>query len=183
MNSGSLRTTWPAFAALLVLAAFWLAHSLGFQPLAVRYRRQLSDAGAIGASLDPSLQSAPLPPRVIDVMHRNSVDAAEGRRLMASGLLATELVRRISATAVECGIDVSASEPGAAAQTTGTLEVRARLRLHCRYDQLVELLDDLKSERMLYRIEQLTVSPMQGGRVNVDLEVAQALVLQQAGTP
>lgn len=180
ISPSPLRRLWPALASLVVLALLWAAHTLGFRPLATRYKGQLADAGSIGASLDLSLAAAPLPPRVLDLMRKNSVSRAEAARLTESGTLATDLVRRISETAGGCGIEVAASQPGTTTQAAGSIEVRAGLRLRCRYAQLVELLGDLSEEHTLYRIEQLTVTPLGGGRVDVDLEVARALVLRQA---
>jgi hypothetical protein len=175
-----LRRYWPAFAALVVLALLWSMHTLVFQPLAQRYQRQLADAGDVGASLDPRLAAAPLPPRVTDLLRRNSVATEDADRLSQSGFLATDLVRRLSDTAVECGIDVAASEPGVATQTPSTLEVRAHLRLHCRYEQFVELLDDIADERSLYRVERLSLLPLPGNRVDVEIWVARVLLKRGA---
>lgn len=171
-----LRRFWPALVSLLVLTLFALVHSFGFRPLAERYQRQLADAGDIGASLDPRLAAAPLPPRVTDLLRRNSVAAADADRLSQSGFLATDLVRRLSETAVECGIDVAASEPGVATQTPSTLEVRAHLRLHCRYDQFVELLDDLAEEHSLYRVERLSLLPAGINQLDAEIWVARVLL-------
>ncbi len=174
--NATLRRYWPALAALLVLALLWAVHSLVFAPLAARYRHQLADAGEIGASLDPRLAEAPLPPRVTDLLRQNSVAAADAERLSRSGFLATDLVRRISDTAAECGIEVAASEPGLASQTPTTLEVRAHLRLRCRYAEFVELLDDLADEHSFYRIERLSILPSGGGQIDAEIWVARILL-------
>ena len=176
----ALRRYWPALAAVVVLTLLWSVHTFGFRPLAERYQQQLADAGDIGASLDPRLAAAPLPPRVTDLLRHNSVAGEDADRLSQSGFLATDLVRRLSETAVECGIDVAASEPGTATQTPTTLEVRAHLRLHCRYAQFVELLDDLASERSLYRIERMSLLPLPDNRVDIELWVARVLLKRGA---
>jgi hypothetical protein len=183
VSPSPLRRFWPALVSLLVLAVLWTVHTLGFQPLAVRYQHQLADGGDIGASLDPRLAAAPLPPRVTDLLRRNSVASEDADRLSQSGFLATDLVRRLSETAVQCGIDVAASEPGTATQTPTTLEVRAHLRLHCRYAQFVELFDDLAEEHSLYRVERLSVLPLPNGRIDVDLWVARVLLKRGARLP
>jgi hypothetical protein len=176
------RRFWPALVCLLVLALLAVVHTAGFGPLAARYRRQLAGAGEMGASLDPSLSAAPLPPRVVELLRRNSLATTDAGRMSESGFLATDLVRRIAETAVECGIDVAGSEPGATTQTVNTLEVRARLHMRGRYDQLVELLDDLAKERTLYRVEQLSLNPLPLGLVEADLVVARVLLKRSAGT-
>lgn len=176
-----LRHYWPALASLLVLALLSAVHSFVFAPLAGRYRTQLADAGEIGASIDPRLAEAPLPPRVTDLLRRNSVAAADAERLTRSGFLATDLVRRISDAAVECGIDIAASEPGLTSQTPTSLEVRAHLRLRCRYSQFVELLGDLANEHSFYRVERMSILPVGSGQVDAELWMARIL-LKRGGT-
>ena len=177
-----LRRFWPALAAILVMALFSSVHSLVFAPLAGRYRQQLQAAGEMGAPLDPRLVLAPLPPRVTDMLRKNSLAEAEANQLSQSGFLATDLVRRLAGAAVACDIDVAASEPGSVAQTPATVEVRAELRLRGRYMQIVKLLDRLANERSLYRIEQFSLVPLPGGVVKAKLEVAR-VYLKRSGAP
>lgn len=172
----SFRRLWPAAGALLVVLSLWVVHSASFAPLASRYRRLLVEAGEMGATFDPRLAAAPLPPRVTDLFRRNSLAAADADRLSQSGFLATDLVRRISAAALRRGIEVSASQPGSATQTQATLEVRAQLMLEGRYEQVLTLLDDLAREGGLYRLEELSLSPQPGGRVQADLQLARMLL-------
>ena len=171
-----LRRFWPALASLLVLTLLWLVQTLGFGPLAARYRSQLAAAGEVGASLDPRLASAPVPRRVQELLRSNSVAAPDADRLSQSGALAIDLVRRVSETAVSCGMDVSASEPGVVTQTSTTLEVRAHLHFRCRYTQFVELLNDLSDQHALYRIERLSLAPRANGLTDAELWVARVLV-------
>jgi len=178
---GAPRRFWPALTALLVLGLFASVHSLAFGPLAGRYRQLLHDAGELGAPLDAKLALAPLPPRVTDLLRRNSLASADAERLSQSGFLGTDLVRRIAGAAVVCGMDVAASEPGAVSQTVTTLEVRAELRLRGRYAQFVSLLDALAREHSLYRIEELSVAPLPGERVEARLEVARVLLKRGGG--
>jgi hypothetical protein len=170
---------WPALASLLVLALLWSVQTVGFGPLATRYRTQLTAAGEIGASLDPRLASPPLPPRVLEFLRSNSVAAADADGLSQSGFLATDLVRRVSERAVGRGIDVAGSEPGVATQTPSTLEVRAHLKLRGRYAQFVELLGDLAGEHGLYRIERMTISPQLNGLTETELWIARVLLKRE----
>lgn len=172
----SLRRFWAVLAALAVLALLSSVHSLRFGPLANRYRQLLHDAGEMGAPLDARLGLAPLPPRVTDLLRRNSLSPAEAEQMSQSGFLATDLVRRVAGTAVGCGIDVAASEPGTVTQTLNTVEVRAELRLHGRYAQIVELLDRLSREHSLYRIEELGIVPLPGAVVEAKIELARVLL-------
>lgn len=175
-----LRRSWPALVALVVLALLWVVHSLGFSPLAARYRAQLASAGDVGASLDPRLASAPLPPRVTDLLRRNSIAAADADRLSQSGFLATDLVRRISEAAVACGVDVAGSEPGSTTQTETTVEVRAHLHLRCRYAQFVELLGDMSAEHTLYRFERIAMAPLPSELTDVEIWVTRVLLKRGA---
>jgi hypothetical protein len=176
-----LRRFWPALAALLVLALLSIVHSLVFAPLAGRYHQQLQAAAELGAPLDPRLVLAPLPPRVTDMLRKNSLSEAEANQLSQSGFLATDLVRRLAGVAVGVGIDVAASEPGTVAQTPGTVEVRAELRLRGRYSQVVRLLDALDKERSLYRIDRLSLAPLPGGSVEAKLLVARVFLKRSGG--
>ena len=166
----------PALAALIIGVSLWVFHTTTFAPLATRYRRLLLEAGEVGATLDPRLAVAPLPPRVTDLFRENSVAVSDADRLAQSGFLATDLVRRVSETAAECAITVAGSQPGAATQTVSTIEVRAQLELVGRYEQVVELLDELAREGALYRVEELVVTPMPAGRVRAALEITRMLV-------
>lgn len=102
---------------------------------------------------------------------------------MASGQLATDLVRDVSELADGIGLDIVESEPGLVTQSGGTLEVRAQLRLRARYTQIVELLDRFAQQRALVRIERLMVSPGEGETVDVELHVASVLLKRGVTTP
>lgn len=183
MPSGAepLRRFWPALAALLVMALLSSVHSLVFGPLAGRYQQQLHAAGELGAPLDPRLVLTPLPPRVTDMLRKNSLSAEEASQLSQSGFLATDLVRRLAGAAVGSGLDVAASQPGSVAQTPSTVEVRAELRLRGRYAEIVSLLDSLARERTLYRIERLSLAPLPSGFVETRLEVARVFMKRSGG--
>ena len=174
--AGHLRRHVPVGVAVLVLALLSLVQTLAFAPLASRYRARLAAGGDAGASLDPSLASAPPPARVTDVLRHNSVGIADASRLSQSGFLATDLVRRLSESARRNGIEVASSEPGAATQTATTVEVRAHLKLRCRYAELVSLLGALAADRSLYRIERMAVAPRARGGTDAEIWVARVLL-------
>jgi hypothetical protein len=179
--NGAFPRQAPILATLLLGAGFWLLHTTSFQQAAERYRSLLQQAGEMGATLDPRLAVAPLPPRVEALFRRNSASAGEADRLAQSGALATDLVRRLSEAAVACGLDVSGSQPGTSAQSASTIEVRAQLQLAGRYDQFVRLLDKLSHQGALYRIEAMTLEPADGGRVRADVQVARMMVRRGGG--
>jgi len=171
-----LRRQVPTLVSLLVLALLWLVQTVAFAPLAARYRSLIAAGGDVGASLDPTLAATPPPPRVADLLRRNSVGEGDAERLSQSGFLATDLVRRLSEVAHAKGIEVASSEPGAATQTATTVEGRAHLKLRCRYSELVSLLGRLSAEQSLYRIERMAVVPRASGGADAELWVAQVLL-------
>ena len=171
----------PALVAVAVLALFMLVHTVLFTPLANRYRQQLRAAGGIGASLDPSLRTAPIPVRVHDLLMANSVSSPEATRLLESGGLATDLVRRLSEAADASGLTVVESTPGATAQTTSSLEVRAHLHLRGSYAQMIALLDRLDRDPPLERVERMSLQGGEQGQLELDLWVAQ-FMLKRGGT-
>jgi len=179
--NGSFQRHAPVLAALLVGATFWVLNSAGFVQAAARYRTLLQQAGEMGATLDPRLAVAPLPPRVQELFRANSASASEAERLAQSGALATDLVRRLSEASVACGLDVSGSQPGTAAQSGSTIEVRAHLQLAGRYDEFVRLFDVLAHQGAFYRVEELTLEPVDAGRMRADLKVARMLVKRGGG--
>ena len=173
---------WTAIVALLLGAGMWFAHTWSFSPLASQYRKQLRAAGEIGASLDPRLAVAPLPPRVTHLFQVNSVTNADAERMSQAGFYGTDLVRRISEIAVANGLDVAASQPGAASHTASTIEVRAELRLRGRYEQLVRLLDQLAHEGAFYRLDAMSLAPLENGAVEADLQVTRMLMKRGGAT-
>src|SRR5262249_55734737 len=130
-------------------------------------------------SLDPRLASAPPPQRVVELLRHNSVAAGDADRLIQSGFLATDLVRQLSESAAGCGIDVAGSEPGVATQGARTVEVRAHVRLRCRYAQLVELLADLAEQHSLYRVERMALNPQPSGIAVAELWIARVIVKRE----
>lgn len=173
----------PALVAAAMLALFMLVHTVGFTPLANRYRQQLRAAGGIGASLDPSLRTAPLPVRVQDLLGANSVSTQEAARLLESGGLATDLVRRLSEASATCGLTVVESMPGSTAQTTSSIEVRAHLHLRGSYVQLLALLGQLERDPALERVERLSVQGAEQGALEIDLWVAQFMLKRGGANP
>ncbi|MEY4375304.1 MAG: Type secretion system protein subtype b [Candidatus Eisenbacteria bacterium] len=182
MNSLDRRFA-PALVAVAVLALFSLVHTLVFTPLANRYRLQLRAAGGIGASIDPSLRTAPIPVHVQELLTANSVPAVEASRLLESGGLATDLVRRLSEAADASGLTVVESTPGTTAQTTNSIEVRARLRLRGGYPQMLALLDRLDRDAPLERIERMSLQGGEQGVLELDLWVAQFLLKREGAQP
>ena len=176
MTNAPIRRHWAAILAVLLAAGLWAVDSFSFAPLAAHYRRQLTAAGEIGASLDPRLAVAPLPPRVTRLFQENSVSAADAERLSQSGFYGTDLVRRVSEIAVANGLDVVSSQPAATSHTTSTLEVRAQLRLHGRYEQIVRLLDQLAREGTFYKLEALSLAPLDHGGIDANLHLTRMLM-------
>ena len=96
LHSAQFRRQAPLLGSLLVIAVFLFLHALSFSPLAGRYHRALSQAGSLGAILDPrGVRTPAMPPRVYTLLMDNSLPAAEADRKGTSGSLGAELVESL----------------------------------------------------------------------------------------
>lgn len=183
LQNARLRRHLPLLGALVVLIAFSITHLLAFQPLANRYKRALSHAGAMGAILDPNGVSTPtLPPRVFTLLMDNSLPAAEADRKGASGALGAEMVQSLSVTANRHALEVVVAEPGLLTQQAGSIEGRAHLRLRGSYSGFVGFLDELSRSGRLWRVERYTITPVTNGtRCDIEVYLAGCLLKRTGG--
>ncbi|MBI5168055.1 MAG: hypothetical protein HZA61_01065 [Candidatus Eisenbacteria bacterium] len=179
--SERFRRQAPIAGSLLVLAVFLVAHAVLFGPLASRYRGALSQAGALGAILDPrGVRTPAMPPRVYTLLMDNSLPTAEADRRGSSGALGAELVQSLSGIATRHGLEVVVAEPGLLTQQETSVEARAHLRLRGSYAAFSGFLDDLSRGGKLHRVERFSMEQSTPGRCDIDLYVAR-LVLKRSG--
>ena len=178
-----LRRQAPLVAALLAVAAFTLFHQIVFGTLAARRARALRQAVALGAALDPSNPALepPIPPRVFSLLMDNSLPGAEADRRNQSGELGAEMVQKLSALAERHGLDVIVAEPGLSTQQSGSIEVRAHLKLAGSYPGFVSLLDDMTGDGRLWQLENFVLQPGPDGRCQIEIHVA-GCVLRRTGS-
>jgi hypothetical protein len=179
--SARFRRQAPIFGSLVVLAVFLFLHAFAFSPLAGRYQRALSQAGSLGAILDPRGVSTPaMPPRVYTLLMDNSLPAAEADRKGTSGALGAELVQSLSSVATQHGLELVIAEPGLLTQQETSVEARAHLRVRGSYSSFAGFLDDLSRGGKLVRVERFNMEESSPGRCDIDLYVAR-LVLKRTG--
>lgn len=177
-----LRRQWPIAAAIGVGVLFFAVHATVFRPLAAHYRQALAKATTLGLPVDPAHPSgpAPLSPRVFNLLIDNSLPAHDADERAASGALAAEMVQNLSALAAKHDLEIEAAEPGVLTQQTGSLELRAHLRMHGTYAGFVGLLDDLAFGGRLWLVERFRVLPRDHGRLDIDLWVS-SCILKRTG--
>jgi len=178
--AAQLRRNWPLVGAAIAFVLFLMIHLALFLPAASRYRSALKQASDLGMSLDPTETPRIMPPRVFALLSDNSLPAAEAVQRSNSGTLASNLLEDVSRLMSKVGMDVMATEPGATAQQTKTVQVRAYLRVSCTYPQFVQFLDELSHSGTLISVDRFTLVSSAPGRRVLDLWVSR-LILKQTG--
>lgn len=178
-----LRQSWPVFAAFALLVGFLLVDSLVFHPLASRFHTGLRNAGALGAAFAPDQTVPPLPPRVFALLAENSMPAAQAEAQGQNGQLAAHLMQDLSQVAGRHDLELVVTEPGVLTSQSGSLQVRAHLRLRGRYPSIVAFMDDLSRSGRLYRIERMSIVPGDNGRHDMELHVERLVLKRAKGKP
>jgi hypothetical protein len=180
MLEASLRRMWPAFGALLVFAALTLVNQLWFRPTAARYARVLKEATDIGMPLDPNQMPRIMPPRVFALVADNTLPAVQAQEAAGSGALTSEFLGELTQRMGKRGITVISTEPSLTTQDQDSVELRAHLRVRCRYSDFVTLLDDFAQDQRLFGIDRFTITPDENA-VLIELWVSR-LVLKSGGS-
>ena len=179
--SARLRRQWPMLGALLVLLGFAVAHVLVFTPLAKRFQSAQQRAAALGLSSIGGDGAAPLPPSVYSLFMTNSLPANEADAKGASGALGAELVQSLSTMASQHGLEVVVAEPGVLTQQPAAVETRAHIKVRGSYAGLLGLLDDLDRSHKLVLFERFSVTPVAGGRYDMELYVSSCTLRRTGG--
>lgn len=151
------------FAALLVVDQFW------FDPTAARYARALKQATELGMPLDPNEVLSIMPPRLFALIADNSLPAAQAQDAANSGSLTAEFLGALTQRMSQRGITVVSTEPGPTTQDAHSIQVRAHVRMHGRYADIVMFLDDLAHDRLLFGVDRFSVMPETGSGVTVEM--------------
>ena len=171
LSSTRLRALWPVAALVVVVLAFSAVHVMFWTPLLHRFDRALTQAGGLGAMLDPSRSALPsaMPPRVYALVMENSAPAVEADAHAQAGTLAAEVVQQLSSFATQQHMDVVVAEPGAVTQQPGWNQARAHLRMHGTWSGYLAFLDRLSRSGKLYTIERFTVVPTEGAACDIEV--------------
>jgi hypothetical protein len=181
VQAAVLRRHWKVFGAVGVLIVFTVAHEGCFRPTANRYQRLLKQASEMGLSFDAGESTPILPPRVFTLVSENSVPATVAQEEESSGTLTAELLNDLTRLTSARGLDIIVTEPVPSTQQPHSIQVRAHLRLQCRYDQFVALLADLAQGPKLNSVDRFTLSSPSGDEAQVEMWVSRYVLKQIRG--
>jgi len=176
-----LRRNWPLVGSIVVFLLFLVVHLTVFQTAASRYRLAIKQAADMGMSLDASEMPRIMPPRVFALLSDNSLPAAEAVQKSNSGTLASNLLEDVTRLTSHAGMEVMATEPGAIAQQTKSVQVKAYLRVSCSYSQFIKFLDELGNSGMLISVDRFSVVSAGSNRLVLDLWVTRYILKQMGG--
>jgi len=176
--AATLRRHWPVLGAVSVLIVFFAVDQLWFQPAARRYGRALKQADELGMALTPESTPAFLPPRLFALFTDNTMSSQEAVNLGNSGTLTAQLLEDITNLTVARGLQVLVTEPGAVSQQPQSAQVRAHVKLRCRYDQFVLVLEDMTRSGKLFAVDRFSISPDASGSEILDLWVSRMILKQ-----
>lgn len=154
----TIRRHWPVLGALGLLLVVTAVNQFWYGPAAVRYHRTLKQANELGMALDPEVTPAFMPPRLFALLTDNSLSVEDAEAMARSGTLTAQLLQDVTSLTSARGIQVIVTEPGPISQQAMSVQVRAHVRLRCRYDQYVALLEDMTKSGKLFAVDRFTFS-------------------------
>lgn len=167
--SATLRRHWPLVGAIIVFAGFIVADQVLFRPTARRFETAVRNAAEVGMAIDPDKSPPILPPRLFALLADNAMLAGEAQEQGNSGALTAQLMGDMTSLMGRHGIEVVVTEPGPVTQQPQSVQVRAHLRLRCRYAAFVAMLDEIARGDHLIAVDRFTLSPQGGGNVTADV--------------
>jgi hypothetical protein len=91
------------------------------------------------------------------------------------------MVQTLSTAAARRGLETVAAEPGLLTQQSGTVEMRAHLRLRGSYSSFVGMLDDLARGGRLWSVERFSIKPSTGAALDIEVWMASCLLKRTGG--
>jgi hypothetical protein len=178
----ALRRQWQLLGALSLFLVFVLVHVTMFTPTVRRYETALKEAVALGMPLDPNQMPRSLPPRVFALLAENALQPAAAAERGSSGALTSSLMEDMNALTAKHGMQLAATDPGPLTQLPNSVQVRAHLRIRCRYDAFVGLLDDMAKGGSLIAVERFALTPADNGTETLELWVSRYILKQSGGS-
>jgi len=176
----TLRRNMPVILAIVVLALLTVIHQLWFEPTAARYARTIKQATDLGMPLDPNNMPRVMPPRLFALIADNSLPASQAQDAANSGSLTAEFLGELTQRMGQRNLAVVSTEPAPTTQDAHSIQLRAHVRMRGRYQDVVQLMDDLARDKRLFGVDRFTVAPEDNGSVTVELW-ASRLVLKAGG--
>lgn len=178
VQAAELRRHWRVFGAVAIFLLFFLTHEGCFRPTVRRYELLLKQASEMGLSFDAGESAAILPPRVFTLVSENSVPTAVAQEEESSGTLTAEFLSDLTKMTSAHGLNIIVTEPIPSTQQPNAVQVRAHLRLRCRYDQFVALLDDLARNRKLNSVDRFNLTSQSTDEALVEMWVSRYVLKQ-----
>ena len=122
-----------------------------------------------------------MPPRLFALIADNSLPPATALERTASGALTAALVEDLNRMAGRHGMALVQTEPGPVTQQQGVVQVRAHLRIRCRYSEFVALLDEIARSGTLIAVDRFTLAPLESGSQMLEVWVSRC-ILKQGGS-
>lgn len=176
----SLRRHWRILGALSAFLVFTVVHFTIYRPVANRYRAAIASVGGVDAFFNPGRTSAMLPPRVYALLAENSLTPQDAQERGSSGALGVLLLEDLGRIAHDTGLQITASEPGLVTQEALTTQVRARLVMSGRYDEIVGFFDALSRSSSLLSVERFAIRTREGADDQLELWVARLYLKQES---
>lgn len=158
----SFQRVWPMWLAILMCLGVLVADLTLYRPARERLQRAAQGAKAVGLSLDPSERPIVAPTSVQEFVLTNSMPEGEAASAVQSGLLTASLTEEATTLAGRCGLTVTGTEPGLAAQQGSAVVVRAVLRARGTYSELLHFLDLLATGPELFTVDYVQVNSNPG---------------------
>lgn len=181
MLAATLRRHWPVIGAFAFLIPLTLIHQLWFRPAAQRYRVTLKQANELGMAFDPGVAPAILPPRLFALVVDNSLAPDEAVSSGNSGTLTAQLLEDATRLTAARGMQAIITEPGTVSQLPQSVQVRAHLKVRCRYDQFVGLLEDMAQSGKLIAVDRFTLASDSSSGEILELWVSRLILKRQKG--
>ena len=173
-----LRQNWPLVGAILVLFVLTISDQVLYRPMVRRYQAALKRATQLGMPLDPNNVPTLIPPRLFALLTNNALPEAVAQEQSNSGALTAQLLSDLTSMMSQHGIQVISTEPGPMTQQNASIQVRAHLRLRCRYGQFIALLDDFARRPSLYSLDRFAYAGDSPGGDMLELWLSRYVIKQ-----
>lgn len=176
--AATLRRHWPLVGALVVFVGFTLVDQFWFRPEARRFETAVERAAEIGMAIDPDNSPPILPPRLFALLADNAMTAADAQDQGNSGALTAQLMGDLTSLMSRHGIEIIVTEPGTVTQQPQSIQVRAHLRLRCRYSSFVAMLDEIARGDQLIAVDRFSLSPLGTGAMSAEVWMTRYILKQ-----
>ncbi len=179
--AGLARRHWQVTIVIAVFALFSGVHAAVFGPALVRYRATVRRAAELGMPLDPESQPPGAPAVVLALLGDNSLNAALAEQQGNSGALTAGLLDEATGLAARSGLAVLSTDQGLVTQLSGSVQVRAHLRMRGTYAGFVRFLDATAGSRTLLSVDRFTMNAPAAGAAEIEVWLTQLVLKRTAG--